>query len=704
MKQEILIAFVNNAALLLALAIIYEFSYNIPDRFKKIMPLISGLSIGFIGVLIMSIAYKLADGAIFDTRSILIGTAGLIFGAIPTAIAAGITIIYRIIQGGAGAFAGSLVILSCAFIGLFWRKFLTKNKSTFILTNIYAFGLTLHVAMLLCMLTFPWEMAWLILSQITLPVLIIYPVATVLLTMLLLHQKDRREAMTLVRLAEARYRNLFNNKHTVMLITNPADTSIVDANPAAERFYGWSIKELRKMKVGQINITFPDEIKTLMRDAALHDANHFFFKHAKASGEIRDVEVYTGPIVIEGRTLLFSIVHHISNRIAAEKAEQESEKRFRTLVMGAPDAIFIQIDGKFAFVNPATLKLYGADNPEQLLGTSVFDRFHPDYWEQIRDRIRLLNEEKLSQGSIEQIHVKLDGSFVPVDVSGVPIHYEGADGAMVFVRDISERKRLETGKLEMEAQLRQQQKLEAIGTLAGGVAHEINNPINGIMNYAQLILDSLEKDLGRDPNDMIYAREIIHETERVSGIVENLLQFSRQEKKTHSYADVSDIIERTVSLVRTIIKKDQITLTIDIEENLPNMKCRSQQIQQVLMNLLTNAKDAVNEKYPRYDENKVISLTCRQLEREGRRWIHIVVSDNGCGIPKDMQDKIFEPFFSSKPKEMGTGLGLSISHGIVMDHHGTLTFETKEGEYTRFILELPVDNGWDLAVGERSTQ
>jgi len=193
-----------------------------------------------------------------------------------------------------------------------------------------------------------------------------------------------------------------------------------------------------------------------------------------------------------------------------------------------------------------------------------------------------------------------------------------------------------------------------------------------------------------------YAREIIHETDRIAAIVKNLLQFSRQEKQTHSYASVYDMIDQTVMLINTVIKKDQIRMVLQVDEGLPQIKCRSQQIQQVLMNLLTNARDTLNEKYPEFDENKVIFLMGSLFERDGRRWVRLTVQDNGMGIPEEIRERIFEPFFSTKPKDKGTGLGLSISHGIVKDHHGSITMETEEGQFTRVILELPVDNGWEL--------
>jgi signal transduction histidine kinase len=248
----------------------------------------------------------------------------------------------------------------------------------------------------------------------------------------------------------------------------------------------------------------------------------------------------------------------------------------------------------------------------------------------------------------------------------------------------------------LEMHLRQQQKLESIGTLAGGVAHEINNPINGVMNYAQLIKDELE---GTDAESITqYADEIIRETERVATIVRNLLQFARHEKESHSPACVEDIVNGTLSLIRTVFRHDQITLDIHIPENLPKIKCRSQQIQQVVMNLMANARDALNARYPGYDENKTVRLDVSRFNRDGRRWVRIAVEDHGIGIPPNIRDRIFDPFFTTKSRDVGTGLGLAISHGIVTDHHGELTVQSKVGEYTRFLVDLPIDNGWELEV------
>ena len=264
-------------------------------------------------------------------------------------------------------------------------------------------------------------------------------------------------------------------------------------------------------------------------------------------------------------------------------------------------------------------------------------------------------------------------------------------GMVVFL-DITEQRAKEMERAVLENHLRNQQKLESIGTLASGVAHEINNPINGILNYGQIILDS---DI-EDKSVKEYAGEIIAETERVSNIVKNLLEFSRQNKEAHSYAKIEDVISKTLSLVSTVFRHDQIEINLDIEENIPNIKCRSQQIQQVIMNLVTNARDALNLKYPGYDENKKINIRCESYALDDRCWLRLTVEDYGTGISKDVIDNIFDPFFTTKGKFKGTGLGLSISYGIVKEHHGDISVESEVGKFARFVVKLPCDNGWEL--------
>jgi signal transduction histidine kinase len=288
-----------------------------------------------------------------------------------------------------------------------------------------------------------------------------------------------------------------------------------------------------------------------------------------------------------------------------------------------------------------------------------------------------------------------DGTYRWLTWVSHPILERGITFAVAH--DITDRKKAEKDKQKMEFQLRRSQKMESIGTLAGGVAHEINNPINGIMNYAQLIKDKID-----DGSPIAeYASEIINETKRVAQIVQNLLAFSRKDHDSYRSANIKDIVDNTMSLIKAVFRRDQIRLEVNVPEDLPAIKCRDQQIQQVIMNLMTNARDALNEKYPGYDENKVMEISSNLFEKDGKSWIRTTVKDRGIGIDPDVGERMFDPFFTTKERTVGTGLGLSISYGIVKDHHGELTFESKPGQYTKFHMDLPVDNGWELEEKQR---
>jgi signal transduction histidine kinase len=248
--------------------------------------------------------------------------------------------------------------------------------------------------------------------------------------------------------------------------------------------------------------------------------------------------------------------------------------------------------------------------------------------------------------------------------------------------------------LDMEAHLRLQQKLEAIGVLASGVAHEINNPINGVLNYGQLIYDIADDDSGYDDSResiLSYSSEIISESNRISSIVSNLLQLSKNGSKQFTDCDIGELINKILNLVTTIINRDQIGIEVKIDGNLPKVECREQELQQVVLNLIVNAKDALNEKYVGYNKDKQIIVIATETVLPGNaKGIRITIEDHGKGIPKEVQNSIFDPFFTTKSRAESTGLGLSISYGIIKQHNGELSFETKEGEYTRFHIDLPV--------------
>ncbi len=396
------------------------------------------------------------------------------------------------------------------------------------------------------------------------------------------------------------------------------------------------------------------------------------------------IRIMGQPVIKEDKVL--RIVGYIMD-ITERKQAEEMLRKYEKIVNTSQDSInIINADYVYEAANEAFLKNRNKTR-EEIIGRTVADEFGEETFQKnIKPFIdRALTGEVVHHR--DTFHVANQGIRL-MDVGLFPITRgdDTVEGVVVNARDITDTRKL-------EEQLMQIQKIESIGTLAGGVAHEINNPINGIMNFAQLIMDRLaEQEPARK-----FAHEIIRETDRIATIVRNLLTFARHEHQSHSPVLLSDIISSVLSLVQTVIRHDQIDLTVDIPDDLPKIKCRNQEIQQVLMNLMTNARDALNERYPGYDPNKKLQIHAQQVLQNDRPFIRTTIEDTGTGIQPETRDRLFDPFFTTKPKETGTGLGLSISYSIVKDHKGALTVESEPGSYTRFHVDLPLDNEWDLS-------
>ncbi|MBN2851743.1 MAG: PAS domain-containing protein [Clostridia bacterium] len=377
------------------------------------------------------------------------------------------------------------------------------------------------------------------------------------------------------------------------------------------------------------------------------------------------------------------------------KLKQNEERLRRSQEISKAGTWELEMESSMIWASDQTLNLFGLKTKTNILNINdVENMIHEDDRQIAHDAIINLIEDNKKYDIEYRIQPFGAGDFRYVrSIAEKQLDDKGNIVKIVgVILDMTEKRKLEQEKALLQEQVWNHQKLESIGTLASGVAHEINNPINGILNYGQIILDSTETDSQINK----YAGEIIYETNRVSEIVKNLLNFSKQSGKQHSYAQIDDIIGKTLSLVSTIFRHDDINLSVDIKENISNLKCRSQQIQQVLMNLLTNSRDALNEKYPGYHENKKINLECHEFSMDNKKWISLSIEDSGTGIPEEIKHRIFDPFFTTKDKEKGTGLGLSISYGIIKEHHGEIQVDSKEGEYTKFTLLLPCENGWDI--------
>ena len=269
------------------------------------------------------------------------------------------------------------------------------------------------------------------------------------------------------------------------------------------------------------------------------------------------------------------------------------------------------------------------------------------------------------------------------------IDVDGQTKTLVLLRDITEEKLLQAESLRSV-------QLASVGELAAGVAHEINNPINGIINYAQIIQD----ESGSNETLAKISEKIIREGERVAAIVSNLLSFARQQDDNFDKIYINNVVSDAIDLIRHQLSKNCIILELMLPDDLPPVFGHHQQLQQVFLNLFSNARYALNQRYPGKDLQKKIIVSGAEITVENRKHVRIIVQDLGTGIPAELLPKVFEPFYSSKTTGEGTGLGLSISRDIVIRHGGRMEVESQSGQYTSLIIDLPVcENGEQSGAG-----
>lgn len=239
----------------------------------------------------------------------------------------------------------------------------------------------------------------------------------------------------------------------------------------------------------------------------------------------------------------------------------------------------------------------------------------------------------------------------------------------------------------LEVVLQRQQKLASLGLLVGSIAHEINNPLTAVMNYAQAIADSVSMSRAAHA----YSAEILKNSAWIAALVQNMLAFVREGPRRADPANVLDIVNASLSLIGSLLRKRDVEIRVSCPPDLPLVVCRAQEIQQALINLLTNACDALNAKYPAHDPNKIISVSLKQVMADGRNWVRTTVEDRGNGMTPDVQRKAFSPLFTVKEGSGGVGLGLWVCQHIARSHQGRLWIESEAGQFTRFHLDLRVE-------------
>lgn len=384
---------------------------------------------------------------------------------------------------------------------------------------------------------------------------------------------------------------------------------------------------------------------------------------------------------------LVGILHERAERRSRE-ALRASREQYRDLVELAPEGIFIQAEGRFAYANEAMARILGAARPEDLLGREVVDFVREDYRDLVRERTRQLREERHAVPLVAQVWLRTDGTPVDVEVVAAPVDWEGKPGAQVFVRDVSARLAAERARRNLEEQLRHAQKMEAVGRLASGVAHDFNNVLTVINGYAQAALERLPPadPLRRD------LEEVLRAGERAAALTRQLLTFSRKAPASPVPLDLNAVLAGMEKFLRRLIGSD-VEIVSRPAPNLGRVMADPGQIEQVIMNLALNARDAMPKGGTLMLETARVELGAEAAERHldlspGPHAV-LSVSDTGVGMDRETLARIFEPFFTTKGPGEGTGLGLSIVWAIVREAGGGIWVYSEPGKGTTFKIYFP---------------
>ncbi len=373
----------------------------------------------------------------------------------------------------------------------------------------------------------------------------------------------------------------------------------------------------------------------------------------------------------------------ILERRQVEEALRDSEAKFRALTETSLAAIVVYRE-KILYVNPATEVLTGYSKDE-MQEMALWEIVHPEFGEIVRKRAlaRLAGEQQPQH--YEYRIVRKDGEERWVDFSAKVFHYGGREAGLGIFNDITDRRSAELERERLQEQLRQAQKMEAIGSLAGGIAHDFNNILTAILGYGHLIKRHVVDDKG-----VRYVDEIIAASERAASLTQSLLTFSRKREINLRPVNINDVVRKIENLLARIIGEEIELKTMLANDEELTVLADSVQIEQVLMNLATNARDAMPDGgvLSIRTERVAYGVTVPGIPVPPGNYTLIRISDSGAGMDKETMERIFEPFFTTKEPGKGTGLGLAIVHGIVKQHKGEICVRSEPGRGTTFEIYL----------------
>ncbi len=509
-----------------------------------------------------------------------------------------------------------------------------------------------------------------------------------------MHHSDSRQALTDLRLSESRYRRLFETARDGIFLLNADTAQIEDVNPYLLELLGYSRAECLGKKLWELG-AFADIPASKEMFALLQENGYVRYKNLPlkaSSGREVPVEVISNSYDCEGTRVIQCNIRDISAQVAAERVLQE----FKAIVDGSDDAIISKsLDGCIRSWNAGAEQLFGY-SAHEAIGASITMLIPPDRKNE-EDAIlaRVISGERVEYFETRRLHK--DGSQIDVGASVSPIR-DGDGivvGASTVARNVSAKKRAEAVQHSLELRLLESQKIAAIGTLAGGIAHDFINILATIIGNVELAWE----DCLHNPEASRGIDEIRKAADRARESVRQILSFCRHQPLERKPIRLAAVVEESVRLLRATLPAG-VQINASCGPGTPPVLADANQIEQVLLNLATNAMQAAGHNAQRIDirlDTVVLdgsslddARTLATMRLSAPALVaRLTVSDIGPGMNEATLARIFEPFFTTKPMGGGTGLGLSVVQGIVHAHDGAIVASSTIGEGTTFMIHLP---------------
>jgi PAS domain S-box-containing protein len=507
--------------------------------------------------------------------------------------------------------------------------------------------------------------------------------------------------------AEASYRAIFDSSEDAIFVHDLDSRALVDVNPKACQSYGYSHAEMLKLNLDDFSAGYTPytgkEAAGYLARAKAGETQRFEWHRRNRDGSLHWDEVLLKRATIGGVDRILAFAREITQRKEAEQALRNSEMQYRAITNTALDC-FIGMDerGRVLAFNPAAEQCFGMTR-EEVLGRLFLELFIPERFRVSYER-GIEHYLETGQGSflgkrMEVVAQRATGEEFPAELALTVVQGDEGPRFICYLRDITERKQAETERIRLEQQLRQAQRMEAIGHLTGGIAHDFNNLLTSMLGYT-VMAQELAEQLHDERLDKYLAR-VQRSAEKARDLIQQMLTFSRGSRGKPQAVALDLLLGDFIKLVESTLPAS-VELETELTHGLPQVLVDPVQLEQVLMNLCINARDAMGSAGRLrvslgLEDRQVDACASCQQPVQGS-FVALTVSDSGPGIAAGVRAHMFEPFFSTKPSGQGSGMGLSMVHGIVHEYGGHIQLETAPGLGTTFRILIPALSG--LSSGE----